>query len=71
MAHSARSEDRSNSSSTSNSSPGREAALAVLTGGVYGMSHTLSGHPLDTVKSKMVIQEGFRGNVTVGSWLSY
>ena len=37
----------------------REAQLGLFTGGIYGATHTLSGHPLDTVKSKMQIQQGY------------
>ena len=39
-------------------SASREAALALFTGGIYGASHTISGHPLDTIKSKMQISGG-------------
>lgn len=34
----------------------REAVLGLFTGGIYGGVHTLSGHPLDTIKSKIQIQ---------------
>ena len=27
-----------------------EAQLALFTGSLYGATHTLSGHPLDTIK---------------------
>lgn len=37
----------------------REAQLGLFTGFVYGGTHTLVGHPLDTIKSKMQIQSGF------------
>lgn len=37
----------------------REAQLGLFTGSIYGATHTLTGHPLDTVKSKMQIQKGF------------
>ncbi len=43
------------------SEPYKSTAIAVVTGGIYGLGHTLSGHPLDTLKSKMVIQQGFTG----------
>lgn len=36
-------------------SPWREAQLALFTGGLFGATHTVSGHPLDTIKSKMQI----------------
>lgn len=31
----------------------REAALALFTGSIYGGVHTITGHPLDTIKSRM------------------
>ena len=37
----------------------REAQLGLFTGSIYGATHTLTGHPLDTVKSKMQIQKEF------------
>lgn len=43
------------------SSPGREAAISLLTGGLYGATHTMTGHPLDTIKTKM--QFGEKGGV--------
>ena len=36
-------------------SPWREAQLAMFTGALYGATHTVSGHPLDTIKSRMQI----------------
>lgn len=39
-------------------SAAREAGLALFTGGLYGASHTISGHPLDTIKSKMQLSGG-------------
>lgn len=41
------------------SSAWREAQLGLFTGSIYGATHTLTGHPLDTVKSKMQIQKGY------------
>ena len=41
------------------SSAFREAVLGLFTGSIYGATHTLTGHPLDTIKSKMQIQTGF------------
>jgi hypothetical protein len=35
--------------------------LALFTGSLYGGTHTISGHPLDTIKSKMQIQQGYNG----------
>lgn len=43
----------------------REGQIALLTGGIYGAIHTISGHPLDTIKTKMQIQKGF---INVGAW---
>jgi hypothetical protein len=37
----------------------KEAALALFTGSLYGGTHTITGHPLDTIKSKMQIQQGY------------
>lgn len=34
----------------------REAQIALVTGAFYGSVHTLTGHPLDTIKSKMQLQ---------------
>lgn len=50
MAHS---EKRSNSAI-------REAQLALFTGSIYGGTHTFTGHPLDTVKSKMQIESSYQ-----------
>lgn len=36
--------------------PEREMILALFTGSIYGATHTLTGHPLDTIKSKMQVQ---------------
>jgi solute carrier family 25 (mitochondrial carnitine/acylcarnitine transporter), member 20/29 len=38
------------------SSTMREGQLALLTGSIYGAVHTITGHPLDTIKSKMQLQ---------------
>jgi len=40
-------------------SPWREAQLAMATGGLFGATHTLSGHPLDTIKSRMQINPSY------------
>eukprot|EP01063_Lacrimia_lanifica_P020643 TRINITY_DN27941_c0_g1_i1.p1 TRINITY_DN27941_c0_g1~~TRINITY_DN27941_c0_g1_i1.p1 ORF type:complete len:287 (+),score=87.89 TRINITY_DN27941_c0_g1_i1:54-914(+) len=37
----------------------KEATISLLTGTLYGASNTLTGHPMDTVKSKMQAQSGF------------
>ena len=34
----------------------REGQIALFTGSIYGAVHTLTGHPLDTIKSKMQLQ---------------
>jgi hypothetical protein len=34
----------------------REGQIALFTGGVYGAMHTISGHPLDTIKTKMQLE---------------
>ena len=34
--------------------PWREAQLGLFTGGIFGATHTISGHPLDTIKSRML-----------------
>ena len=36
-----------------------EGCISLATGTLYGLSNTLTGHPLDTVKSKMQAQSGF------------
>ncbi len=47
------------------SSVTREALLALFTGSIYGVAHTLTGHPLDTIKSKMQIQSGYTNGTAV------
>jgi len=37
----------------------REAQISLFTGSLYGATHTFTGHPLDTIKSKMQLQEGY------------
>lgn len=39
----------------------KEAALGLLTGSIYGGTHTISGHPLDTIKSRMQLQTDYHG----------
>jgi hypothetical protein len=41
------------------SNPLREAQLALFTGGIFGAVHTVTGHPLDTIKSKMQINQDY------------
>jgi hypothetical protein len=33
----------------------REGQIALFTGAIYGAVHTVTGHPLDTIKSNMQI----------------
>eukprot|EP01060_Flectonema_neradi_P000323 TRINITY_DN10216_c0_g1_i1.p1 TRINITY_DN10216_c0_g1~~TRINITY_DN10216_c0_g1_i1.p1 ORF type:complete len:292 (+),score=29.86 TRINITY_DN10216_c0_g1_i1:39-878(+) len=37
----------------------KEGAISLATGTLYGASNTLTGHPMDTVKSKMQAQSGY------------
>jgi hypothetical protein len=37
----------------------REGQIALFTGGVYGAMHTISGHPLDTIKTKMQLESKY------------
>ncbi len=53
--------------SEARSNPLREAQLALFTGGIYGATHTISGHPLDTIKTRMQIDANFRGLGTVAT----
>jgi solute carrier family 25 (mitochondrial carnitine/acylcarnitine transporter), member 20/29 len=46
--------------SESRASATREFQLAVFTGGIYGATHTISGHPLDTVKTRMQLDPAYR-----------
>jgi hypothetical protein len=43
------------------SSSMREGQIALFTGAVYGAMHTLSGHPLDTIKTKMQLETRYSG----------
>jgi hypothetical protein len=38
-----------------------EAALALFTGSLYGGVHTITGHPLDTIKSRMQMDASLAG----------
>lgn len=49
------------------SSASREYLIAVFTGGLYGAVHTISGHPLDTVKTRMQLDRGYFGVGTYGA----
>ena len=41
--------------------PLREFQIAVVAGGFYGATHTVSGHPLDNVKARMQLDPSYRG----------
>jgi solute carrier family 25 carnitine/acylcarnitine transporter 20/29 len=45
--------------------PEQEMTLALFTGSIYGATHTLTGHPLDTIKSKMQVQAGY---TSISAW---
>ena len=42
----------------------REAMLSCFTGGLFGATNTIVGHPFDTVKTKMQAQSHYMGKVT-------
>lgn len=39
----------------------KEGALSAFTGGLFGMTNTIVGHPLDTIKTKMIAQTKHMG----------
>ncbi|KAJ8607075.1 hypothetical protein CTAYLR_009902 [Chrysophaeum taylorii] len=39
----------------------REGQIAVVGGALYGLSHTVSGHPLDNIKAAMQLDARYRG----------
>ena len=43
------------------STPLREGTIAVVTGAVYGCAHTLSGHPLDNLKTSLQLDPALHG----------
>jgi len=45
----------------------REFALALASGGLYGATNTVVGHPFDTVKTKMQTQSGFTSSGALAS----
>lgn len=45
----------------------REFALALASGGLYGATNTVVGHPFDTVKTKMQTQPGFANTGALAS----
>ena len=45
----------------------REFALALASGGLYGATNTIVGHPFDTVKTKMQTQSGFANSGALAS----
>ena len=49
------------------SSATREFALALASGGLYGATNTVVGHPFDTVKTKMQTQSGFTNSGALAS----
>lgn len=46
---------------TRSTSAFREYQIAVLTGGIYGAVHTISGHGLDNMKARMQLDKSYRG----------
>lgn len=42
----------------------REGQIAIVGGGLYGFSHTVSGHPLDNIKATMQLDPRYRGQST-------
>lgn len=45
--------------SEARASPLREGLIGVVTGGIYGAAHTISGHPLDNLKARMQLDKAF------------
>ena len=43
------------------STPAREGSIAIVTGAVYGVVHTLSGHPLDNIKTALQLDKRYIG----------
>lgn len=41
--------------------PEREFVIAMFTGAVYGATHTISGHPLDNLKTVMQLDNKYKG----------
>lgn len=39
----------------------KEGAISVFTGGLFGATNTVVGHPLDTIKTKMIAQSKHMG----------
>ena len=39
----------------------KEGAIGAFTGGLFGMTNTIVGHPLDTIKTKMIAQTKHMG----------
>ena len=44
------------------STPEREGQIALLTGAIYGVAHTLSGHPLDNLKARLQLDRSLHGS---------
>ena len=49
------------------STPLREGQIAVVTGALYGVVHTLSGHPLDNVKAALQMDKSLHGKSALGA----
>ena len=41
--------------------PWKEGVMSLCSGFLYGATNTLTGHPLDTVKTKIQAQDGYMG----------
>jgi solute carrier family 25 (mitochondrial carnitine/acylcarnitine transporter), member 20/29 len=49
------------------STPKREGQIALVTGAVYGVAHTLSGHPLDNLKARLQLDKSLHGSSTLAA----
>lgn len=49
------------------STPEREGQIALLTGAVYGVAHTISGHPLDNLKARLQLDRSLHGSSTLSA----
>ena len=48
------------------STPLREGGIALVTGALYGVVHTVSGHPLDNIKAAMQLEKPMHGRSVAG-----
>ena len=48
-------------------SPAREGAIGIVTGAIYGITHTLSGHPLDNIKARLQMDKQYFGLSAAGA----